>query len=481
MAMTEAAKIHDQLKHPVLDCDGHWQESSAVLVEYLREIGGQQLTDEFIALRRNDESWATATPEERMSKRLRRNPGAMPSDTVDKATSMLPALMRERLGELGIDFAVIYPSIGLPLSNLGDGELRRAVMRSYNKMTADAYAPHRDVFAPAACIPTHTPTEAIEEAEYAVRELGFKVIMIRGALPRPVPAYADGAFKGNFERSSRQTPFYIDAPGLDNPHDYDPFWQKCVELGVAVTGHGGSHEWADRKSVNNFVFNHIGHFAQANHVFTKGIFLGGVPRRFPKLNFAFLEGGVGYAVNLLWDLVGHWEKLTPEAMRKHLNPANTDFVKLRQLITTYGNETIKARVDTILEALPKGEVQPVDDFGAAQVNSKKELIDLYTGQFYFGCEADDPVTAWAFDPRMRARLKAVFSSDISHFDVPIMADVLPEAFEMVEKGWLTEEDFRDFTFANAAHLHGDMNTNFFNGTVLEKHASEELQPRKVAV
>ena len=43
---------------------------------------------------------------------------------------------------------------------------------------------------PAAVVPMHTPEEAIEEATYAVRELGLKVVMIANHVRRPVPASA---------------------------------------------------------------------------------------------------------------------------------------------------------------------------------------------------------------------------------------------------------------------------------------------------
>jgi hypothetical protein len=33
--------------------------------------------------------------------------------------------------------------------------------------------------------------------------------------------------------------------------------------------------------------------------------IGGVTRRFPQLNFGFLEGGVGWAVQLFGDLIEH--------------------------------------------------------------------------------------------------------------------------------------------------------------------------------
>jgi hypothetical protein len=46
------------------------------------------------------------------------------------------------------------------------------------------------------------------------------------------------------------------------------------------------------------------------------------------------------------------------------------------------------------------------------------------------------------------------SSDIGHFDVIDMRHPLPEAYELVEDGHITADDFRDFTFANAVRLWG---------------------------
>ena len=104
----------------------------------------------------------------------------------------------------------------------------------------------------------------------------------------------------------------------------------------------------------------------------------------------------------------------------------------------------------------------------------------FSTNFYFGCEADDRTTLWAFDPRMGFRLRPVFSSDFTHFDVPDFADVIPEAFEMVEKGFVTEQDFREFTFTNAAMLHTRNNPDFFKGTVVEQAVAGELGLKKAS-
>ena len=34
---SRAQKIRDQIKHPIIDGDGHWVESFPVLLDYLRE------------------------------------------------------------------------------------------------------------------------------------------------------------------------------------------------------------------------------------------------------------------------------------------------------------------------------------------------------------------------------------------------------------------------------------------------------------
>ena len=473
MPDSRAARIRARLPHPIIDGDGHWLEPVPVFLDYLRETGGPRLADEYMAGRRKPNAWYDASPEERQRKRMpRRLWWGVPSRTIDRATAMLPGLLHDRLPELGIDFAVVYPSMCLPLTSLPREDLRLAAVRAYNRMTSELFAPYRDRLAPVAILPAHTPQEGLEEARFAVDELGFKAAMIRGSLPR---VDGDGLK-------------FVDTLGLDSPYDYAPLWQAFLDLGLAVTVHGGSLDWPDRTSMNNYVFNHVGHFANANHAFCRSVFLGGVVRRFPRLNFAFLEGGVGWARQLLCDLIGHWQKRNPEALRRFTRPDVLDQLQLRELIAEYGGDSLRAAADGLLanvdafnpeltvDDLLARDPEAVDDFGAAGIDSEVALAEHFSRRFYFGCEADDPMTVCAFDRRLGVRLKPVFSSDISHFDVPDMTKVVPEAFEMVERGHLDETDFREFTFANAVRLHAGMNPDFFAGTTVEREAGQQLAP-----
>jgi hypothetical protein len=129
------------------------------------------------------------------------------------------------------------------------------------------------------------------------------------------------------------------------------------------------------------------------------------------------------------------------------------------------------------DAVLTGGLAELDDYAACRIERKEDWHDLFVTPFYFGCEADDRINAWAFNRRVNpfgARLNAIFGSDISHFDVPDMCEVLPKAYELVEDGVITSDDFRDFTFANAVRLWGEVNPRFFEGTAVEKEAATVL-------
>ena len=116
----------------------------------------------------------------------------------------------------------------------------------------------------------------------------------------------------------------------------------------------------------------------------------------------------------------------------------------------------------------------LDEFARCGITGPEQLGEQFVRSFYFGCEADDPMTAVAFDARLDAPLKPIFSSDVGHFDVPVMNEVVAEAFELVETGLLTEEQFERFVFGNVVELHAGMNPRFFDGTVMEVALSKGM-------
>lgn len=473
----ETAKIRAGLKHPVIDSDGHWIEFEPAVTDYLQQVGGDRIVERYgkVANQFGNKKWAQTPPEERREKRMLQPGwwGVPTKNTRDRATAMLPKLLHERMGELGLDFAIIYPTSGsLFAPFLRDEEVRRAACRAFNMYTADQFKGLEDRLTPAAVVPMYTPQEAVEELEFVVKTLGAKAVML-GSLPRrPVPAVAKA-----HPEASRYAVWH-DTLGLDSAYDYDPVWAKCLELGISPTFHSASSGIGLRTSISNFVYNHIGHFGQAGEAVCKALFIGGVTRRFPKLKFGFLEGGVGWACSLYSDLIGHWKKRNPAALEE-TNPANLDRNLLVDLVKKYGSQAIISKLDQLAPGVGLLMERPeqLDDFGACGIQKASDIRDLFVPNFYFGCEADDPMSSWAYKNQVNpygAKLNTLFGSDIGHFDVPDMTEVLVEAYEGVEDDIITEEDFRDFVFGNPVRFWTGTNPNFFQGTAIASHVQKFL-------
>src|SRR5690348_16388646 len=477
------AQVRASLDHPIIDADGHWVEYTPVFAERMRKAAGDKAADGFLASQRRIPDALGLSIAERKQRGIAMEGywGRQSTNTRDRATAMMPSLLYDRLDELGIDFGIVYPTAGLGVPRLQDDETRRAVVRGFNIVTSEYFARLSDRLTPAAIIPMFTPEEAIEELEFVTKQLGAKVAMFGGAFARRMPI-AQG-----LDPSLARFVVSYDSIGLDSDHDYDPVWLKCRELGVAPTFHSGGRGFALRASPSNFTFNHIGHFASAGHAIAKALFLGGVTRRFPDLNFAFLEGGVGWGCQLFADLIEHWERRGAKGIA-YMDPKKLDRALLRSLVAQYGDEDMQAELarrdgwPIREEDEPTGGVPVLDDFAACQIERKQDWIDLYAKPYYFGCEADDRMNVTAFGRAnpFGARINAIFSSDIGHFDVPDMLSPVPEAYELVEDGLITPDDFRDFTFANAVRLWGTQNPRFFEGTRVAKEAAALLNEAPAA-
>ncbi|MEZ5165643.1 MAG: hypothetical protein R2695_03820 [Acidimicrobiales bacterium] len=255
-------------------------------------------------------------------------------------------------------------------------------------------------------------------------------------------------------------------------------WRRCAELGVCPTFHASGQGWGSRASRTNYVYNHIGNFAAAGEGALRSLLLGGARRAFPELRWAFLEGGVAWGANFLGDAIGHYEKRNGDGIA-HYDPRALDRGELTSLLEAHGSRQVTARLgrlDDALAMLSYADEDPdtIDEWAESGIRSVDELVEIFRDRFYFGCEADDPMNALAYQRRLipaGIRLRAIFASDIGHWDVPDVTEVLPEAYELVEDGLLDTADFRDFTFADPVRLFTAGNPDFFAGTVVADDAA----------
>lgn len=482
---TRSAQIREQLGYPVIDTDVHTQEFAPAFLEYLEQVGGKAIVDRFLdklpgssRYRWYDQSW-----EERHAYRTARPPfWTRPTkNTLSLATVSLPKLLHERLQEAGTDFAVLYPNLSNVAVTIGNEQMRRAVCRAANIYHADIFREYSDRLTPIAAIPMHTPEEAIEELDYAVNVLKLKTIQLPGNVRRPIAAFS------KYPEDVQKEVAWIDNFGLDSEYDYDPFWAKCVEYKVVPTTHTAGMGWTSRRSISNYQYNHIGHFASASEAICKSLFFGGVTRRFPTLKFAFLEGGSAWGASLYADIIWHWETRSREALENN-NLANLDRELLLELYTRYGGEQVAGKLDQIGDGLgfhgkysnPENPGE-LDEFALAGIERIEDIRDRFIPHFYFGTESDDTRVGWAFDTKANPlgdRVKAFLGSDSGHWDVPDITAVTANAYSHVEKGILTEEQLRDFLFIHPAELYTSTNRDFFKGTAVEKSVDNLLADKK---
>ena len=119
----------------------------------------------------------------------------------------------------------------------------------------------------------------------------------------------------------------------------------------------------------------------------------------------------------------------------------------------------------------------LDEWSACKISEVSDIRDLFVPNFYFGCEADDRISAWAFNNKVNpfgTQLKAMFSSDVGHWDVTNVTKVLADSYKFVTEDIMTENNFKDFVFCNAVTLYGGLNKNFFASTIIRDQAAKVL-------
>jgi predicted TIM-barrel fold metal-dependent hydrolase len=229
--------------YEIIDADGHVRESISGMREFL-EPRWQ---------RRN------LFPNDAWDRDLRGKLGAKPEGPDDQLAAM---------DEDGIDVMVLYPTAGLHVSALHERDFATAITRAYNDWLCHfcKKAPQRLKFA--ALLAPQDPSAAAEELTRAVSQ--------RGAVAAVLPTYMP------------QMPDFGDAL-------YDPIYAAAERLGVGIGFHTGtSADSLGGLRFRKFLSAHtIDHPAEQMMAMIATI-IGGVFERFPGLNIAYLESGIGW-------------------------------------------------------------------------------------------------------------------------------------------------------------------------------------------
>ena len=149
---TEAARVRSRVDHPIIDADGHFVELGPLLhdevISYVEDAGGAALRERFLTTAASFDTSSSLA--DRGDPTVRRQWKAMPSwwgwqtaGVRDRATAHLPALLYERLDEIGIDFTILYPSMALGYFEVADEELSSVLCRAVNRYHTRLFDPYR--------------------------------------------------------------------------------------------------------------------------------------------------------------------------------------------------------------------------------------------------------------------------------------------------------------------------------------------------
>jgi predicted TIM-barrel fold metal-dependent hydrolase len=173
------------------------------------------------------------------------------------------------LDEVGIETTVLYPTAGVASANIVNPDWAVDATRAYNDWLSDTYLKHSKRFKGLALLPQPVlnPQAAADELRRAVTDL-----CMCGAV---IPSNS------------------LYAPPLGTP-TYFPIYQVANDLGCCIAIHGGVHGGMGMDGLDPYAAVHaIGH-PLGQMISLVAMVFNGVPERFPKVRFGFLEGGVAW-------------------------------------------------------------------------------------------------------------------------------------------------------------------------------------------
>lgn len=188
------------------------------------------------------------------------------------------------MSQMGIDISFIYPTLGLAIQSVDTmtPQVAGAFTRAYNQWLKDFCSYDSQKLQGIGIVNRHAPEEMVSQL-HQIAKIGWKSVCLR---PNPVKKRL-----------------------LSDPA-YEPFWQECEELGIAVGIHEGTHSrlpsaGADRFNTR-FALRACSH-PMEQMMALLALIEGGVLERHPNLRVGFLESGCGWLLYWLWRLDEEYE------------------------------------------------------------------------------------------------------------------------------------------------------------------------------
>jgi len=197
-----------------------------------------------------------------------------------------PKDMLSAMDAEGIDLAIVFRTLAAHVSTVDGLEpaFAAALCRAFNRWLCDFCKTDPQRLKLGALIPLQDAEYAVQEARFAVHELGAVTLVLPS---QPING------KVVYERS------------------FDPLWAAAQEMDVAIAFHGihvGYNDHLGKRYLDNLVLGHAVGQPVELILALGSVLTGGILSRFPKLRAAFHEGGCSWLPWWLWALDERWEK-----------------------------------------------------------------------------------------------------------------------------------------------------------------------------
>lgn len=247
-----------------------------------------------------------------VNRRFERAHGGVPRDV---------QLVRSEMESIGIDYQVVFPSPMLELGMHPNTRLEPALSWAYTRWMTEEILPHEPRMKTMVYLPFSDPDACLRTIETFAGRPGVAGFMVTAARHRPV-------------------------------HDnvYAPVYRALEETGMPLGFHAGIYAREPiLEGMNRFLSMHAIGFVIHNAVHLTNIVINGLPERFPKLRFIFIESGLAWVPFIMQRLDHEYLMRTAEAplLKKLPSEYIRDFYFTTQPMETHNHAAMQQTFDMI--------------------------------------------------------------------------------------------------------------------------------------
>jgi uncharacterized protein len=216
--------------------------------------------------------------------RLIRYPRASEEQTDPNAPRDVTLLRRE-MEAIGINYQVVFPTPLLSLGMHPDADMELALSWAYTRWMTEEILPHEPAIKTLVYLPFNSPDRCMRYIEQFGEKPGVVGFMVT---------------------STRYQPIHHDA--------YLPIYRALEERDMPLGFHAGF--WGNDRllaGMNRFISAHAVGFVLHNMVHMTNLLINGIPERFPRLKFLWIENGLAVIPFLMQRLDNEYLMRTSEA------------------------------------------------------------------------------------------------------------------------------------------------------------------------